>query len=151
MMREINGYHVLAIFGGGFAVVIAANLVLATQAVRTFPGLEVKNSYVASQSFDAERAAQQALGWTAGLRLEGNVLRLDITDATGPVEARIVEAKLGRKTFAGQDRLLSLAPSGGAFVADAGGLAPGAWHLWFRAEAPDGTIFRQRLDLWVPG
>lgn len=151
MTREINGYHVLGIFGGGFAVVIAVNVVLATQAVRTFPGLEVKNSYVASQTFDAERAAQEALGWEAQLTFGEGVLKLDIADALGPVEARIVEAKLGRKTFAGDDRILEFRPEHGAFLADAPGLAPGAWHLWLRAEAADGTAFRQRLDLWVSG
>ncbi len=48
-----------------FAVIIAVNLVLAFKAVRTFPGLEVENSYVASQTFDAERTAQEALGLDA--------------------------------------------------------------------------------------
>lgn len=151
MTREINGYHVAGIFGGAFAVIIAVNAVLATQAVRTFPGLEVKNSYVASQSFDADRAAQEALGWTARLALDGSALRLDIADGVGPVEARIFGAKLGRKTFAADDRVLEFRRAPEAFVAEVPELEPGAWHLWLEAEAADGTVFRQRLDLWVPG
>ena len=51
-------------FVAAFGVIIGVNLVLALSAVRTFPGLEVKNSYVASQTFDERRAAQEALGWT---------------------------------------------------------------------------------------
>ena len=62
-MTEIKGWHVALWFSMAFGVIIAVNLTLAFNAVRTFPGLEVKNSYVASQSFDADRAAQNALGW----------------------------------------------------------------------------------------
>ena len=44
--------HALAMFVAAFGVIIAVNLVLAYNAVKTFPGLEVKNSYVASQEFN---------------------------------------------------------------------------------------------------
>ena len=57
MTRQIKGWHVLTGFGVAFGVIIAVNLTLAYQAVATFPGLEVKNSYVASQSFDVDREA----------------------------------------------------------------------------------------------
>ena len=62
MARELTGAKVFAITAGAFGVIIAVNVVLAVKAVQTFPGLEVANSYVASQSFDAERTAQQKLG-----------------------------------------------------------------------------------------
>ena len=62
--RKLTGWHVLAIFTAAFGVIIGVNLTLAFNAVATFPGLETGNSYVASQSFDARRDAQQALGWT---------------------------------------------------------------------------------------
>ena len=51
---------------GGFGIVIAVNLFMATLAVGGFSGVVVKNSYVASQHFNAwfDRAkAQEALGW----------------------------------------------------------------------------------------
>ena len=60
----LKGRHVAMIFGGAFTVIIGVNVALAVNAVRTFPGLETKNSYVASQTFDDRRAAQEALGWT---------------------------------------------------------------------------------------
>jgi nitrogen fixation protein FixH len=63
-MREITGKHVLFFTVSAFAVIIAVNVVMAWKAISTFPGLEVKNSYVASQTFDADRDAQIALGWT---------------------------------------------------------------------------------------
>ena len=61
----LKGRHVAMMFGVGFGVIIAVNIALAVSAVRTFPGLETKNSYVTSQSFEADRAAQEALGWDA--------------------------------------------------------------------------------------
>ena len=66
-MAELKGKHVLGIAVGAFGVIIAVNLVMAYQAISTFPGLEVANGYVASQTFDADRKAQEALGWTAVL------------------------------------------------------------------------------------
>jgi FixH len=63
-MGEITGPRVFAFTASAFAVIIGVNVFMAYQAISTFPGLEVKSSYVASQSFDAERAAQNALGLT---------------------------------------------------------------------------------------
>ena len=58
-MTELRGRHVGAMFVAGFGIIIAVNILLAVKAVGTFPGLEVANSYVASQSFDARRKAQR--------------------------------------------------------------------------------------------
>jgi len=83
----IKGWHVFAGFAGAFGIIIAVNLVLAFSAVNTFPGLETKNSYVASQSFDDRREAQEALGWTVAATHKAGLLELKITDAQGqPVE-----------------------------------------------------------------
>ena len=61
--------------GIAFGVIIGVNVVMATKAIGTFPGLEVKNSYVASQSFDKRRDAQEALGWDVGVAHEGDERR----------------------------------------------------------------------------
>ena len=50
----LTGRKVFFITAGAFAVIIGVNVTMAVLAVGTFPGLEVKNSYVASQSFDAK-------------------------------------------------------------------------------------------------
>ncbi len=63
-MGEITGLKVFLIACAFFGVIIAVNILLAVKAVSTFPGLEVPNSYVASQTFDADRTAQESLGWT---------------------------------------------------------------------------------------
>lgn len=149
--RKLTGYHVLAIFGGAFAVIIGVNLVLATQAIRTFPGLEVKNSYVASQTFDADRAAQLALGWSVTAGIERGQLRLRFEGRNGPVEPRLDSVILGRPTYTGQDRKPELVFDGTEFTAPVEGIEPGNWDLWIEATAGDGTRFHQRLDLKVAG
>lgn len=57
--RKLTGWHVVFGFVAAFGVIITVNLVMAYNAVASFPGLEVKNGYIASQSFDKRRAAQQ--------------------------------------------------------------------------------------------
>lgn len=63
-MAEITGRQVFGFTVGAFAIIIAVNVYMAYSAVSTFPGVEVPNSYVASQNFEAARDAQDALGWT---------------------------------------------------------------------------------------
>ncbi|MBJ3763329.1 FixH family protein [Maribius pontilimi] len=145
----LTGWHVLAMFAGGFGIIIAVNLALAVNAVRTFPGLETESAYVASQTFDADRAAQDALGWTVSLAHDGALLRLAIVDASGrPVHPRIVEATLGRATTVAQDRTPAFAWDGSALSAPAD-LAPGNWNLRVVLEAADGALFRRRIPLRI--
>ncbi len=150
MTKELKGRHVAIIFVGAFSVIIAVNLTLAFNAVSTFPGLEVKNSYVASQSFDKDRAAQQSLGWSVLAEArEGQVL-LSVTDADGaPVEVASLDATLGRATHVRDDAKPDFRFDGKRYVADAD-LGPGNWNIRMKAEAEDGTVFQQRVILHVP-
>lgn len=54
--KEFTGRHMLAIMLAFFGVIIAVNGVMATFATRSWSGLVVENTYVASQQFN-ERAA----------------------------------------------------------------------------------------------
>lgn len=117
--------------------------------MRTFPGLEVKNSYVASQSFDDRRTAQLALGWDVSASYADGVVRLLIDDAAGAVEPAQLETLLGRATNVSQDVVPVFRFDGTAHVADVA-LAPGNWNLRMKAVAKDGTPFEQRVILRVP-
>lgn len=151
MARELTGGKVLAITVSAFAVIIGVNVVLAVMAVSTFPGLEVKNSYVASQVFDAERKAQQALGWALTESHEGGELRLAFRDRDGlPVEVDRLSAVVGRATQASEDIRPDFVYRNGDYVAQVP-LAPGKWMILLEAFAKDGTRFHQRLDLFVAG
>ena len=150
MIAELKGRHVALMFVTGFSIIIAVNLTLAFSAVRTFPGLEVKNSYVASQAFDADRAAQLALGWDIDFRADGERAVLSIADAHGAVAPEITRATLGRATHVGEDQELTFRFDGAGHVAEITPLAPGNWNLRLVAVAPDGTEFKQRIVLRVP-
>jgi nitrogen fixation protein FixH len=144
-MREITGRHVLIGTVAAFGVIIAANLTLAVSAVRTFPGLEVKNSYAASQVFERERAAQLALGWNVSAEVAKGELRLTITDAEGrPVNPPMLEAVFGKATHVKADVTPDFTFVDGVFVAPVTA-APGNWNLRLKAVAGDGTTFHQRL------
>ena len=149
MQKELTGRHVFLIFVGCFSVIVAVNLTLAFSAVSTFPGLEVKNSYVASQSFDENRAAQEALGWSVAAEAKDGQLLLSVTDRAGaPVEVTSLEATLGRATHVQDDSMPSFVFDGQHYVAPAE-LAPGNWNIRMVAHAADGTVFRQRVVLHV--
>lgn len=150
MRKELTGRHVLLIFVSCFSVIIAVNLTLAYNAVSTFPGLEVKNSYVASQNFDKNRATQEALGWSVAAEARDGQVLLSVTDSAGaPVKVASLEATLGRATHVQDDSTPAFAFDGHNYVAPAD-LAPGNWNIRMVAHAQDGTVFRQRVVLHVP-
>ena len=144
--RELKGIHVLAIVGSAFAVIIAVNLTLAWKAVSTFPGLDVPNSYIASQSFDQRREAQEALGWTVDHHYLPGRFSLAFTDPEGaPVMVSGLSVLIGRTTVATADQQPEFLWNGRGYEADLT-LAPGEWMMKVRAEAIDGTIFERRED-----
>ncbi len=147
--KELTGKHVLFMVLAFFGVIIAVNFTMAYKAVSTFPGLEVKNGYVASQNFDKERAAQLALGWTVSANLEGQQLRLSIVDRDGnPVQPAELTAILGRPTVVKDDQELEFSFDGQIYTAPVR-TAPGKWNLRLTALAEDGTKFRQRIVLYA--
>jgi nitrogen fixation protein FixH len=149
-MREITGRQVLIGFVGAFGIIVAANLTLAFNAVSTFPGLEVKNSYAASQVFDRNKAAQLALEWTVSAEVVGGELRLSITDAEGrPVNPPELTGIFGKATHVKADVTPEFAYVNGVHVAQVPA-TPGNWNFRMKAVAEDGTLFQQRIPLFVP-
>lgn len=148
-MRPLNGFHVVAMFGFGFGTIIAVNLTLAFNAVQTFPGLEVKNSYVASQGFDANRSAQEALDWDVVATLEDDVLTLAFSEGGVAVRPMIEQAVLGKATSIAEDQEPHFTFQNGKFVASVAA-APGNWNLRIVARSDDGTLFQQRIIVEVP-
>jgi nitrogen fixation protein FixH len=145
----ITGAKFFMIFASFFVVIIGVNLVLAFQAISTFPGLEVANSYVASQTFDDDREAQESLGWTAVAHVHEGELVLALTDAAGlPVSAASVEGIFGRPTSVRDDQTPAFLFDGAVWRAPVVAGA-GQWNLRLEALAEDGTPFRQRLVVLV--
>ena len=154
MVREFTGWHMLVITVSAFAVVIAVNVGMAYKAISTFPGIEVADSYLASQDFDAEKTAQLALGWVLAPSYdqETGAIRLWFTDKAGQsVTLKDISVLIGRPTEAKEDKTpVFVQLSDGAYQADQD-LRPGKWMLRVVAHAQDGTLFQQRLDFKVDG
>ena len=149
MTREFTGWHMAALMVGGFGIIIAVNFFMAFQAVSTFPGLETRNSYVSSQTFDVDRTAQDGLGWDVDVSLTATDITLRIDSAAGPVQPEITQAILGRATHVGEDQTPAFAWTGTEFHAPVD-LAPGNWNLRIEMLSSDGTLFRRRIPLTVP-
>lgn len=147
--KEFTGRKMLMTMVAFFGVIIAVNVYMAYSAVHTFPGLEVENSYVASQEFNERAAAQRALGWSVNFTRNGNDLILNLQDRDGnEVLPASISAVLGRPTYAGDDINLDFRLVGNAYHAHAD-LAPGPWRLFLDAVAQDGTRYKKRLHLVV--
>ena len=125
-----TGKHMAAVFVGGFGVVIAVNLVMASYAVSSFHGTVVDNSYVASQNYNdwlSKAEASKALGWQAvpERRADGRV----VIETMAVPEGAIITAEAERPIGDRETLRLTFAPQGqGRWVANEP-LAPGRWRL----------------------
>ncbi len=148
--RGLTGWHVFAMFGGGFAIIIGVNLFMAFQAVSTFPGLEVSSSYADSQTFDVRRHAQDALGWEASVTTEGTDVTLALVDGEGrPVYPAELEALLTRPTTSANDQMLVLTRGPNGVLVAPADLAEGRWRLRLTGLARNGTEYRHNITFSV--
>lgn len=137
MTRPFTGYHMLAWTVGFFVIVISVNAIMATIAERSFTGVVVENSYVASQHFNrwlAEAKAQDKLGWNAAIGHD----RAHVTvRLTGP------QALIGNATLTGTaihplgylpDRMLHFARGEHGEYRSLERLPPGRWQVRVSAK-----------------
>lgn len=145
---EIRGVHVLWAMLVFFGVIIAVNVAFAMIAVRSFPGEDVRRSYLQGLQYNdtlAERRAQAGLGWraTAALaaRASGPVLEISLSDRNGAaIESAHIEGQLQSPVDARHDRALAFeAIGGGRYRALLDGLPEGRWRLRARAESDGGA------------
>lgn len=149
--RVLTGWHVLAGFVTAFGIIIAVNLWMAYSAVSTFPGLEVENSYVASQEFDDKRLAQEALNWTLSATYDAGELVLNISDPqTVNVQAQSLKVLVGRATTVEFDTYPQMHFDGTNYRAPMD-LGAGNWLVKVDAVSQSGVVFQQRLDVYVRG
>lgn len=151
--KPLTGRKVLAIMVAAFAVIIAANLTMLFAATGSFPGLVVKNSYIASQEFDRKTAAQRALGWTAATEYEAGRLTVTMTGRDGePVTGLAVVAVIGRPASDRDDVRLPLTEPAGARLgtyAAALDLAPGRWRIEILGTGANGAAYEAAAEFLV--
>lgn len=149
MAKPLTGRKVLLMFVAFFGVIISVNLFMAFQAIGTFPGMDVKNSYVASQTFDDDREAQTALGWDVSVTYVTGELQVSVlNDAGAPADVARFSALVGRPTHVRDDQTPEFQQRQGVFKAPVT-LGAGLWNLRLEATALDGTPFKQRLTFEV--
>lgn len=147
--KPLTGRKVLLIAVAAFGVIIAANLTMLFAATGTFPGLVVKNSYVASQGWDRKAQAQRALGWTAVAEFADGTLRVMMTGRTGaPMAGLSVIAVVGRPASTRDDVRLELAEAPDGYAAPLE-LAPGQWRVMITGANAEGDSFEAVANLHV--
>jgi nitrogen fixation protein FixH len=120
MTTRFSGRHMTAILLAFFSVVIAVNLTMALFATRTFGGVVVENSYVASQKYNGWLEAakrQERLGWTIAATLDGSRHVVVSTNVKGAEVSGFTRHPLGREadvplTFGTDRRSLQKLPAG---------------------------------------
>lgn len=157
--RPFTGKHMLLAMVAFFGVIITVNLVMATFASKSWTGLVVKNSYVASQEFNEIAAAareQDRLGWQGQFAAKDGRVTYQLTDRNGGrIRASDITLAFKRPAFEADDHEVKLAvDADGTYQADHR-LGDGIWvvqvaaladqfnALWkdsFRIEIEDGQV-----------
>ncbi len=146
---QFTGRHMLIIMIAFFGVIISVNLLMAFVASHAWTGLVVKNSYVASQNFNADMAAvrrQQELGWQAGLEFSRGVALVSLAGKGlegKPLRNLTVTLLFSRPTHEGEDRTVSLGESEPGRYQVAVDLKDGLWTAEIKARSASGESFRQ--------
>lgn len=150
--RKFTGRHMLIVMLAFFGTIIAVNLTMAVLASRTWTGLVVKNSYVASQHYNevlAEANRQAALGWQGQIAYDGERLRFALSDRDGrPVHVLDPRVRMSRPTHEHDDQALDLGPTAAGYEAEAK-LGAGIWNADVSARGDDGLSYRAHFRLVV--
>lgn len=156
---ELRGVHVLWMILAFFGVVIAVNVAFAVMAVRSFPGEDVRRSYLQGLHYNetlSARRAQSALGWRASASLggagENAALEVVLVDRAGaPLRGVRLAGVLQWPTTSSLDRELAFAPVGdGHFTAPVTALRNGRWRLRAHAENEAGEALDFESELTWP-
>jgi len=136
---KISGKHVLLALLAFFGVIIAANAIFITLALKSFPGETEEHPYLKGVNYNktlAERAKQAALGWRAEVvKAEksgaGAAIGLRLFDAADrPLLHLRVDGALQRPAYNREDTTLTFKLTNqGVYLANVELLTPGAWNL----------------------
>ncbi len=148
---KITGKHVLLALLAFFGVIIVANAIFITLAVRSFPGESEEKPYIQGLNYNkvlADRAEQAALGWRAEVvRAErtgdGAIIGLRLYDAADQPLLRLrIEGVLKRPAYKGEDTAITFnLTSEGVYQASVSPLSPGVWDLSAEAANEKGERF----------
>ena len=151
--RPLTGRFVLITFIAFFGVIGAVNAVMMTLAIRTMPGLDVKNGYVASQAMNREIDAmrlQADRGWKVevAVRLKDRLAPVSVSlfDRDGkPVIGLSVTARLAHPALTRADHSAALIERRpGVYRADFPDVQAGGWTFAVEADREGERVFSSR-------
>lgn len=159
---QLKGWHALLWFLGFFGFMFIVNGIFLWAAITSFPGEDVKKSYLTGLDYNREiarRALQAEQGWRAEIGLieggSGPELHTRLLKADGaalPVFA--TTATMRHPTDTALDRTLELtAIGGGEYSAPLGDIHPGIWGVAITADVDpeaDGHEFHAVREILVP-
>ncbi len=155
--RQLRGWHVLLIMLGFFGVIFAVNGVFLYHAISSFPGEDVKKSYVQGLNYNqtlAARAAQAELGWRAEAGLQDDTIIFRLHDAEAhPLSDYTVIGELRRRATNDADQILTFrAAPNGEYFAPSGALDRGEWDVRISVldRGGEAVLFNVDKTLLVP-
>ncbi len=148
---ELKGWHVLLILMAFFGVMFSVNGVFLYHAITSFPGEDVKKSYVQGLNYNdtlAVRAEQAALGWRAEAGLQNSTLVLRLSDSENrPLSNLSVVAEVRHLATQNADQIVTLQPQAqGEYLAEGLVLDPGQWLIRFSIYDSAGETLRFNVD-----
>ncbi|QRM55766.1 FixH family protein [Sinorhizobium sp. BG8] len=150
-----TGWHMLAVMVLFFGTIISVNLVMAWNAISSWSGLVVQNTYVASQQFNAKVAEANALaasGKRGELIIWGETVTYRLFDGTGrPLAADSVTAIFKRPVDEREDFSLDLSVRDPGVFEAARRLAPGQWIADIVSMKDGRKVFHQTVRTVVAG
>jgi nitrogen fixation protein FixH len=134
---KLTGWHVLWIMLGFFGLMFTVNGIFLYHAITSFPGEDVKKSYLQGLDYNSSleaKAAQDLLGWSAAAGVYDENLVFNLVDATGqPISARLVSVELRHPGSTAYDESLVLESFGsGDYVTNISELSAGRWDAQFQ-------------------
>lgn len=148
---KLKGWHVLLIMLSFFGVMFAVNGVFLYHAITSFPGEDVKKSYVQGLNYNdtlAQRAAQAELGWTAeaGWQDDQLIFRLR-DDADVAISNMAVIGEVRRQATRSEDHAILFNPVGdGEYVVTDANLGPGIWVVRIRVYDQDADTLLMNVE-----
>ena len=150
-----TGWHMLGVMVLFFGTIITVNVVMAWNAVSSWSGLVVQNTYVASQQFNGK--VEQAKAFAAS-GMEGSLLIADgrvsyrLHDREGaPVAADSVSITFKRPVEEREDFQLTLAAESGGNYSAMRDMSAGQWIADISTVRGGEKIFHQTIRLVVAG
>jgi nitrogen fixation protein FixH len=150
-----TGWHMAGVMVLFFGTIISVNVFMAYNAITSWSGLVVPNTYVASQQFNGKVAQARALaetGVNGRLAVAADGVRYEILGPDGqPVEAGRLVLNFKRPVGEHQDFSVEMAAEGGGVFTISREILPGHWIVEAIAERGGERILHHAERVSVHG